>query len=496
MRIVLAVDGSRPPSSRASWSRPCRCARWSRPDRQRGSRVAPTSWVSRGWPRFRPDADRMEDDVLRIHRSALDAAEREIRCAHDDLAHRDAPAPRAGRKHHRRRSARPAGRPRRGWSPRPRHLGVDAPRIGVGRGRRSRSVSGPGGARRAHRSGHLADDGSPSARTAELVLTHWPLFEGVAGDGGHRSSRTPSRTRARSPRTCTRNRSTAMQTASAETASPGPSGVRGGRAARSARGRARCDGGGPRGRRGPGDRRRRPRARCRDHRRRDTWADRPATTPPRQRRRNVLHHADCSVLDRPLRAAGCGVDRPAATQTARSVSLAGDRPVADHEQQERRLDDVDPGDDERDDQRQCVAQRPSRHRPRPPRRRGRSSRRRGRGPGRPSVPAASRARPRAQEDDRERGRPADQRGPDDRRRVDDRVEPSPSWPASVAATTASTPSTERQTRRGCAGPVAHSERDLVARSPSTIRQARRPGAPVAGSASSSLSDTRRYSASG
>src|SRR6478735_4955256 len=35
------------------------------------------------------------------------------------------------------------------------------------------------------------------------------------------------------------------------------------------------------------------------------------------------------------------------------------RPVADDEQQERRLDDVDPGDDEGDDERQCVARDPT-----------------------------------------------------------------------------------------------------------------------------------------
>ena len=90
----------------------------------------------------------------------------------------------------------------------------------------------------------------------------------------------------------------------------------------------------------------------------------------------------------------------------------------------------------------------------------------------------------------------------------------PSQPASVPTTKTrmpmpigtSRPETEDGARRRARGtpssrrddPVTVARRDAPLRdeAPSTIRQARTPGSPVAGSASVSASETRMYSASG
>ena len=94
----------------------------------------------------------------------------------------------------------------------------------------------------------------------------------------------------------------------------------------------------------------------------------------------------------------------------------------DHDQQERRLDDVDAGDDQRDDERQGIAQHPA-------------DAGRGGGEGqehephaadharaRPSRPPASRVSAAREQDDGQTGRQPDQRRPDQRRRMDDRLE--------------------------------------------------------------------------
>ena len=70
---------------------------------------------------------------------------------------------------------------------------------------------------------------------------------------------------------------------------------------------------------------------------------------------------------------GTGVVSGRAGGTGRS-GLPAQR---DDDQQERRLEDVDAGDDEGDDERQRVADQPARRRPRGPRRRGTRSGRRG-----------------------------------------------------------------------------------------------------------------------
>ena len=97
-------------------------------------------------------------------------------------------------------------------------------------------------------------------------------------------------------------------------------------------------------------------------------------------------------------------------------------------------------------------------------------------------------------DDGEHGRHADERGPDDRGRMDERVEGGTVRAGERRRDHGQHAQTERTDGEGAR---AHSldPSSTSYRSPSTIRQARRLGPPVAGSASSSLSDTRRYSGS-
>ena len=148
MRILLAIDGS-PAADRARDL--VAALPWREDGRVRIVSVAPTRPELQGVPwslAATADDDQIEDEVLRIHRDALDAAEREISCARSDVAIesvlvRGRPGTvivgsgaRDGRRPHRRRPQRDGP------------LGVDAPRVRVGRGGRSRAVPRPRGARR------------------------------------------------------------------------------------------------------------------------------------------------------------------------------------------------------------------------------------------------------------------------------------------------------------------------------------------------------------
>jgi nucleotide-binding universal stress UspA family protein len=180
MRIVLAVDGSRPADLASEL---VAALPWREGGRVRIVSVAPSRsdvlGIS-GMAPVPPDGDRMEDDVLRIHRTALDAAEREIRCAHQDLAIE---------------TLLLRGRAGSIIVSEARDLPADLVVVGHrGRGTWESMLLGSVSAEvvdhapcpvlvaRDERIGPVifADDGSPSARTAELALTHWPLFEGVA----------------------------------------------------------------------------------------------------------------------------------------------------------------------------------------------------------------------------------------------------------------------------------------------------------------------------
>jgi nucleotide-binding universal stress UspA family protein len=179
MRILLAVDGSRP-AERASEL--VAAMPWREGGRVRIVSVAPSRSDVLGVPWMAltpPDADRLEDEALRIHRDALDAAEREICCARDDLViepvllrgraasmivaeARDMPADLVVVGH-------------RGHGP------WESMLLGSVSAEVVDHAPCPVLVARDERLGPVvfADDGSISARTAEAVLRQWPLFTGV-----------------------------------------------------------------------------------------------------------------------------------------------------------------------------------------------------------------------------------------------------------------------------------------------------------------------------
>src|SRR4249920_3352047 len=86
MRILLAIDGS-PAADRARDL--VAALPWRENGRIRIVSVAPTRPEIQGVPwslAATTDDDQIEDEVLRIHRDALDTAEREISCARGDVA--------------------------------------------------------------------------------------------------------------------------------------------------------------------------------------------------------------------------------------------------------------------------------------------------------------------------------------------------------------------------------------------------------------------------
>lgn len=179
MRILLAVDGSRS----ADRARDLVAALpWREGGRVRIVSIAPTRGDLLGVPRWidaPADADELEDEVLRIHRDALDTAEREIRCARSDLV------------------IEPVlirGRAASVIVDQAREMDADLVVVGHrGMGRWESMLLGsvssevvdhapcPVLVARDDQLGPviLADDGSPHARTAECVVTGWPLFVGL-----------------------------------------------------------------------------------------------------------------------------------------------------------------------------------------------------------------------------------------------------------------------------------------------------------------------------
>jgi len=179
MRIVLAVDGSRP-AERASEL--VAALPWQDGGRLRIVTVAPNraeilgvSWMTP----VSPDAAEMEDDVLAGYRDALAAAEREIRSARDDLVIE---------------TALLRGRPASAIVGEAREMPADLVVVGHrGHGPWETMLLGSVSAEvvdhapcpvlvaRDERLGPvvLADDGSSSARTAETLIADWPLFQGV-----------------------------------------------------------------------------------------------------------------------------------------------------------------------------------------------------------------------------------------------------------------------------------------------------------------------------
>lgn len=179
MRILLAVDGS----ASADRARDLVAALpWQDGGRVRVVSVAPTTADLLGIPWTQsavPDYDHIEDDVLGVHRDALEAAEREIRCTRCDL------------------TIEPILRRGRAASviiEEAREMPADMIVVGHrGHGTWESILLGsvssevvdhapcPVLVARDERIGPivLADDGSPSARVAEAVLAEWPLFAGL-----------------------------------------------------------------------------------------------------------------------------------------------------------------------------------------------------------------------------------------------------------------------------------------------------------------------------
>jgi nucleotide-binding universal stress UspA family protein len=179
MRILLATDGSRA----ADQARDLVAALPLREGgRVRIVSVAPTRADLLGVPwvvDVQPDADRIEDETLRVHRDALETAEREIHSAHADL------------------DIEPIlirGRAASAIVEEARSMRADLIVVGHrGHGRWESMLLGsvssevvdhapcPVLVARDERLGPIvfADDGSPSARLAEAVLTSWPLFAGL-----------------------------------------------------------------------------------------------------------------------------------------------------------------------------------------------------------------------------------------------------------------------------------------------------------------------------
>lgn len=179
MHILLATDGSRA----ADQARDLVAALpWREGGRVRIVSVAPTRTDLLGGPwtvEILPDADQLEDEILRVHRDALDAAEREISSAHSDLV------------------IEPIlfrGRAASVIVDEARAMPADLIVVGHrGHGHWESMLLGsvssevvdhapcPVLVARDERLGPVvfADDGSSSARTAEAVLTSWPLFTGL-----------------------------------------------------------------------------------------------------------------------------------------------------------------------------------------------------------------------------------------------------------------------------------------------------------------------------
>ena len=178
MLILLAVDGSRP-AERASEL--VAALPWREGGRVRIVSVAPDRADILGLPWIAPvppDADRLEDEVLRVHREALDAAEREILSARDDLRIEklllrgraaSVIVDEAGTVH-----ADLVVVGHRGHGP------WESMLLGSVSAEVVDHAPCPVLVARDERLGPivLADDGSPSARAAEAVLTGWPMFIG------------------------------------------------------------------------------------------------------------------------------------------------------------------------------------------------------------------------------------------------------------------------------------------------------------------------------
>lgn len=179
MRILLATDGS----TAAAQARDLVAALpWRKGGRVRIVSVAPTRTEILGVPwtvDVLPDADQLEDEVLRVNRDALETAEREIRSARSDLVIEPVLT---------------RGRPASAILDEARSMPADLIVVGHrGHGRWEEILLGsvssevvdhapcPVLVARDERLGPIlfADDGSPSARMAERVLTTWPMFSGL-----------------------------------------------------------------------------------------------------------------------------------------------------------------------------------------------------------------------------------------------------------------------------------------------------------------------------
>jgi len=179
MRILLAIDGS-PAADRARDL--VAALPWRENGRIRIVSVAPTRPEIQGVPwslAATTDDDQIEDEVLRIHRDALDTAEREISCARGDVAIE---------------SILVRGRPGSVIVDQARAMGADLIVVGHrGMGRWESMLLGSVSAEvvdhapcpvlvaRDDQLGPivLADDGSCHARTAECVVLQWPMFRGL-----------------------------------------------------------------------------------------------------------------------------------------------------------------------------------------------------------------------------------------------------------------------------------------------------------------------------
>jgi nucleotide-binding universal stress UspA family protein len=179
MRILLATDGSRA----ADQARDLVAALpWREGGRVRIVSVAPTRTDLLGVPwvvDVQPDADRIEDEALRVHRDALETAQREISSARLDVVIEPILV---------------RGRAASAIVEEARSMPADLIVVGHrGHGRWESMLLGsvssevvdhapcPVLVARDERLGPIvfADDGSPSARHAEAVLTSWPLFTGL-----------------------------------------------------------------------------------------------------------------------------------------------------------------------------------------------------------------------------------------------------------------------------------------------------------------------------
>jgi nucleotide-binding universal stress UspA family protein len=179
MRILLATDGSRT----ADQARDLVAALpWREGGRVRIVSVAPTRTDLLGVPwvvDVQPDADRVEEEALRVHRDALETAEREISSARSDVVIEPILV---------------RGRAASSIVDEARSMPADLIVVGHrGHGRWESMLLGsvssevvdhapcPVLVARDERLGPIvfADDGSPSARHAEAVLTSWPLFTGL-----------------------------------------------------------------------------------------------------------------------------------------------------------------------------------------------------------------------------------------------------------------------------------------------------------------------------